>query len=259
MEILWDNIAPCPHMDRTHLLYIPAALIFTPALTSRNILPKKWQVWASSIIKNPTWKMQWQKLKITEMCGLYCTQQLVGVNRNEHATLSAQRGLKTLAANREAGHVPVLSGDWGSSGMWDSHHLASFTPISPENQPWPHLKRSVCACVFICALVSSMSGCVKDTMLWRETKSVCEAGWGEENEQRGGVWTEALAMFCDGEHPVCSSLCTCHILLFNFINKSKWTTVTVLGKIDTALNTLCNRALWNDPICGPTCITYITL
>lgn len=63
-------------------------------------------------------------------------------------------------------------------------------------------------------------------------------------------------MFCDGEHTVCSSLCTCHILLFNFLNKSKWTTVIVLGKIYTALHTLCNRALRDDPIPG---LSYITL
>lgn len=48
-----------------------------------------------------------------EKCGLYCTRQLVGVNRNEHATLSPQRGLKMLAENRKAGYVPVLSGDCG--------------------------------------------------------------------------------------------------------------------------------------------------
>lgn len=99
------------------------------------------------------------KLKRSAMrersAGFNCTQQLVGVNKSEHATLSAhterkrgRKGWKKLAVNREAGYVPVLSGDRGSSSMWDSHHLASFTPISPEDQPRPRLER---VHVFMCA------------------------------------------------------------------------------------------------------------
>lgn len=83
-----------------------------------------------------------------------------GGSKQEHATLSARRGLKILAVSREAGCVLVLPGDWGSSGMWDSHHLTSFTPTSPENEPWPHL--GVCVSAWSCVQpLNNMSNCVK--------------------------------------------------------------------------------------------------
>lgn len=138
---------------------------------------------------------------ITETCGLYCTQQLVGVNRNEHATLSAQSRLEILEVNREAGHVPVLSGDWGSSGMWDSHHLASFTPIPPENQPWPHLR--MCVCVHLCTCEQYEQLCKRHHVVERDKECVqgwLRWGWLPEHllkTSRGGVWMEALAMLCD--------------------------------------------------------------
>ena len=184
MEILWDNIALSTHGQNTFITHLccidlyPRS-VFTLEFTSLQKTDNcKHRLSFQIQVETERWSDRSWNGTITETCGLYCTQQLVGVNRNEHATLSAaQRGLKILAVNRVAGLVPVLSGDWGSSGMWDSHHLASFTPISPENQPWPHLRTrvSVCVCVFICALVRNMSNCVKDTVSWRETK--CLQGW----------------------------------------------------------------------------------
>lgn len=44
--------------------------------------------------------------------GLYCTRQLVGVNRSERATLSAQNGLKITGERRSSRATSaVLSGE----------------------------------------------------------------------------------------------------------------------------------------------------
>lgn len=241
------------------------ATLHPDILPKKNDKRKQWSIIPKIQPETERWSDRSWNGAITETCGLYCTQQLVGVNRNEHATLSAQSGLEMLAVNREAGRVPVLSGDWGSSGMWDSHHLASFTPIPPENQPWPHLRMCVCVCVHLCACEQYEQLCKRHHVVEREKECVCKAGWGEADclniywklaEERrsldGGAgyalrWRTYCVcllhrVFKINElqvtwNEINSIISNVILVQFNIINNLNWPLVNVLREIDTTFKT----------------------
>lgn len=76
--------------------------------------------------------MKWQKLKLYDQGDVWVLLYTAAGGSKQEWTchpVSTERAEETGSEQ----NVPILSGDRGSSIMWDSHHLASFTSISPEN------------------------------------------------------------------------------------------------------------------------------
>lgn len=77
--------------------------------------------------------MKWQKLKWYDQRDVWALLYTAAGGSKQEWTchpVSTERAEETGSEQ----NIPIMSGErGGGSSMWDSHNLASFTSISPEN------------------------------------------------------------------------------------------------------------------------------